>query len=716
MTFPKSALWKFAFVAAIAVGLTASSSHKPSPRRASPRPNLVLVNLDDVDWEMFREQSLTYHFPNIGRLAHEGVRFTNVHCTTPLCGPSRACLYRGQYAHRIGYRVNSAAVPISQGFEGGYPTYQQNNCQLDDLPVWLKRAGYRTMMIGKYLHADFDQVIPSGWDDFYASFGGSYFGTTRFTNRDHPLGQRSSLSDSEYRTTAEADDMVSLIRRQAIVEDDAPQPFFLYLAPLTAHATSTGEERVEPQYRNWWRSLRAPLRPDFNEADVSDKPPFIAAIPPLNESEIEWMHAEFRERMLTMISVDRMIGRLFDVLQETGQLEETVIFFTSDNGYQLGHHRLTGKQAPYQRATNVPLFVWGNGVAAGATSGHLLAQLDIAPTLVEIAGGQPPSWIDGRSFVPLLAGPASYDERDWRAPILLENWASVTTHRGIEVPMAYTALRLFDELYVEWFDGTREYYDLAADPYQLRNAFGILDPAAADYLAAELRAVKQGDDDPVVATSQPWDAISYARDVVHLEGLAEAGAGLKAVRLLVRDPATRNYWNGQGWQSAPAPFTAHLDNPDAILSHWTFTFPWQENLGTAPQLVVVARAVARSGPFTQQPVTKTIVWDRLPPDTTLVQPTQNVTLANPVRLSGTARDERALDHVELVIRDLASGGYWNGEQFVADRTVLRCAATDGGEWSLSTPLPTGRYGVWARAYDTVGNYDPEPAKSHFYVE
>ena len=127
-------------------------------------PNIVLINLDDADWELFSDQ-LMPRFPAIQRLATEGMTFTNMHATTPFCGPSRACLVRGQYAHRTGIKVNDPTSSLSLGFAGGYDEFLRHGYDQDEIGYWMKNAGYRTMFVGKYHHHGyFGPELPPGWD------------------------------------------------------------------------------------------------------------------------------------------------------------------------------------------------------------------------------------------------------------------------------------------------------------------------------------------------------------------------------------------------------------------------------------------------------------------------------------------------------------------------------------------------------------------------
>ena len=196
---------------------------------SAQKPNIILINLDDANQELFSEENLTNRFPHLNELAQRSVTFTNAHATTPLCGPSRACLLRAQYAHHCGIKVNEPNLPNAFGFTGGMRTYIERGYAENDLSTWMQDAGYHTIQIGKFLHSDNVFVVPEGWDDFYSSNGARYFETFRVTNR-NGFPQAEVTPPGEYRTNIEAADAVELINRRA--DSDEDKPFFMYLNSL----------------------------------------------------------------------------------------------------------------------------------------------------------------------------------------------------------------------------------------------------------------------------------------------------------------------------------------------------------------------------------------------------------------------------------------------------------------------------------------------------
>ena len=161
-------------------------------------------------------------------------------------------------------------------------------------------------------------------------------------------------------------------------------------------------------------------------------------------------------------ALDERIADVRKALEETGQLKNTIFIFTSDHGYELGAHRHDGKRFPYDRITKVPFIVCGKGVQRGATCDQLLGNIDIAPTLVKLAGGNVPKNIDGRAFGNLFDNPTCNLDPP-RNAIMIENW-ELETARGMVIDALYCAMRTHKHIYTEWGNGAREYYDIEADP------------------------------------------------------------------------------------------------------------------------------------------------------------------------------------------------------------------------------------------------------------
>ncbi|HMJ04444.1 MAG TPA: sulfatase-like hydrolase/transferase, partial [Conexibacter sp.] len=229
-----------------------------------------------------------------------------------------------------------------------------------------------------------------------------------------------------------------------------------------------------PQDRNRFATVTAPRDASFDEADMLDKPAWLRGHRPLAAREIERIDQTFRQRVRAVQAVDRMVGRLQRRLRAAGVARNTYVVFSSDNGFHQGQHRLApGKLTAYDPDVRVPLVVSGPGVPAGRTVDAMTENTDLCPTFAELAGAPAPPTADGRSLVPLLRGePVD----DWRDAVLIEHRGNVSGVNDPDLPPAgsgnpptYEALRSQDALYVEYADGERELYDLASDPFQLRN-------------------------------------------------------------------------------------------------------------------------------------------------------------------------------------------------------------------------------------------------------
>jgi arylsulfatase A-like enzyme len=649
-----------------AIPLALASSFGESAPADSQQPNIILINLDDADCDSveydFRFPGGEERFPNMNRLANEGLRFSNCHVAVPICGPSRACLLTGQFAFKTEIRCNSPGSPQSRGVGGGFnpyrdcgpfgstdgPTYRNN-----DLGVWMQNAGYRTMLVGKYLHDGFEAqpgetfkaACPPGWDDFYPSMGGRYFGTYMFKN-----GKFGFLPDLDsnkypvkYRTAVESIDAQNLVREHVAVER---RPFFLYIAPFAPHNEDFAERSideseidkgmVEPQYKSAWPGLKSPVSPAFNEADVSDKPEAIRNLPSLTNTGTDYNKNDqlkidlyFRRRMLALRSVDDMVGKLLKTLEETKQLNNTIVIFTSDHGYQLGQQRHIGKAVPYDRVSRVPLYVWAPGrVSHQAESpGHLISHVDLAPTILEIAGSRIPDEVQGKSFLPLLNSTFEGKPNEWRPDgILVENWECIMRN-GVQMRTSFESVQFFNSVYTEWANGDREYYELHSDPDQMENLYPQLDEEKRNELESKLRALKLGMPQPLCFMESPFASNEVYFQRLPLGGLAEFSDGIEEVRLIISDVTDRKhitFWTGGEWSPTRQTVTAELRNPNGVLTEWNYEFA--PPLDEKRLFRVVARAVGKNGMVGRKPVFHDFAIDPELPKTQIVEPPPGVTI------------------------------------------------------------------------------------------
>jgi arylsulfatase A-like enzyme len=446
-----------AAVAAAALAAGCSSGDDGSAQRAAPgSPNVVVVMTDDQDVASVRVMNA------VRALARSGATFENSYVTTPECCPSRATFLTGQYAHNHG--VESADPP-----QGGYQALDGGNT----LPVWLHDAGYRTAHVGKYLNGYGNPKVggdptevPPGWDRWVAPVDHTEYRLYDYRLNENGIVRRYGSRPRDYQTDVLARKAVAFVRESA-----NGGPFFLSVAPVAPHAEGgtldSDDPGVERNPRPAPRDLgvfahaEVPRPPSFDEADVSDKPAIVRDRAATTEGRLSngAIEAIYRGRLESLLAVDDMVRRLRAALHASGELGRTLFVFTSDNGFLLGQHRLTGKNLPYEESTRVPLIVSGPGVPSGTKVPQLVANIDLAPTITDAAGVEPQLRVDGSSLLPLAEGRADDHER----AIAIELLAS---HK------AYRAVHTRRYVFVRYRAGGSELYDLARDPYELRNVAG----------------------------------------------------------------------------------------------------------------------------------------------------------------------------------------------------------------------------------------------------
>ena len=305
--------------------------------------------------------------------------------------------------------------------------------------------------------------MPPGWDEWFGLMGPDAYAMYGYRVSRNGTVVRYGTSSADYQTDVLARTAVDAIRRGT----GRRQPLFLSIAPLADHLEcaprrSGGEycfpPRPAPRHTGRFADASLPRPPSFNEADVSDKPQVIRKRPVLTGDVISDITTHYRRRLASLLAVDDLVERVVTALGDAGQLDNTVVLFTSDNGYLLGHHRIPGdKYQPYEESIRVPLVVRGPGFPAARTVHDPVVNVDLAPTIVQLAEATPGRTMDGRSFRALALGghPSARD-------ILLE-----TGPRTAARPGAYHAIRTPRYLYVERATGETELYDMANDPYQL---------------------------------------------------------------------------------------------------------------------------------------------------------------------------------------------------------------------------------------------------------
>jgi arylsulfatase A-like enzyme len=433
----------------------------------------------------------------------------------------------------------------------------------------MKDAGYRTMMVGKFLHNDQEEFVPPGWDDFHSYLGGRYYGTFRFTNDRVVGGAFDQIPAGVYRTVAETEDAVRLLQEHAARNNQ--QPFFLNLNPYGPHmGTANFPEMVEKRKQGWWTRMLQPYSPAYDEPDFDDKRGHFRNLPRIPAWGHDLLHTHYRERALATSSCDDMVGKIRETLASLGMDQNTYIFITSDNGFSLGHHRTFGKGIPTDRCTRVPCFVTGPGIPAGRSANQLMAHIDLAPTLVALAKGRTPGFVDGRSFTHLLTPTGIDTFPAFKQALLVENWATIGEFRTGSFG-ASTTLRMVDSVYTEWANGDKDFFDLKTDPQQLNNTYDQLIPVRKDFFAFWLRTLKNPSHQSIARFSAPYFRGQTIAPGSHLRGLAEDAFGVKSVRLAICDVSNNRYWNGTIWKDSFCQVEAELENPNGQITFWNYS-------------------------------------------------------------------------------------------------------------------------------------------------
>jgi len=513
-------------------GLQRADAAQPS---AAQRPSFVVIQTDD---ETLDQLSATFNVGGIevqampythSLIANRGITFNRYYVSYPLCCPSRVSLLTGRYAHNHNDRGN---VPPN----GGYTGFKARGAYSHNIATWLQAAGYRTIHVGKFLNGygdlPFDEgkdVVP-GWNAWHSVLKADtehfFYGYTLNDNGsiDGPFGDSGSWETREYgerddfgcptaplngKPCLYATDVFSRIASEEIAGTPAEQPFYLQLDYTAPHGDFRRPAGPEPAIRHYGTFAGAPYphsrSQGFNEGNVNDKPRFIREAPYLSLQDIHTYRVYYQKALESLRAVDEGVKLVVDTLGGLHRLRSTYIVFTSDNGFFYGEHRLTGgKFLAYEPATHLPLLIRGPGIKAGTSTGELAANVDIAPTILELAGAKADKSIDGRSLVPFTRDPSLRSRR----PILFESFVETNDVEAngeppaqrarrdsgdganasiIAPPKDYLGIRLGPYKYIEWPSGEKEMYDITKDPYELNNIVRVrnLSPIRA-FLHAQL--------------------------------------------------------------------------------------------------------------------------------------------------------------------------------------------------------------------------------------
>ena len=430
------------------------------------RPNILIILVDDLRFDEFGAGGHPYmKTPHIDRIAQEGALFERAFHTTPICSPNRASILTGQYASRHGIIDNVARDLASHRI----PNYH----------LELQRLGYETAHLGKW-HMGNSGMPRPGYDYWVAYDGHGRLNNPRL-NEHGTYVQRSG-----YVTDIMNEMAVEFIRRKH------DKPWSLWFAHKAVHPdaeqAADGTFRMDgyvaaERHKDLYRGCVFPKKPNMlpPEEVVKQKPAWAEAIElrktPESRTLLDAIHSgeqeEIRLRAAMMAAVDEGVGMLFEALEATGQLDDTFILFLGDNGYFFGEHCIgPERRFAYEEGIRSPFIArYPRRITRGTNVSKLVLCQDIAPTVLELAGGKPGKHIQGRSLVPLLSKKGG-GARDWRKSILIEYWAENAYPWLIN--MTYKAVRTERHKYIHWVNRARngeldELYDLARDPYEIRN-------------------------------------------------------------------------------------------------------------------------------------------------------------------------------------------------------------------------------------------------------
>lgn len=418
-----------------------------------PKPNIVFILTDDQAWNVLgRDGRYTFmKTPNIDRIANEGMVFANAFTTISLCSPSRACIMTGCYAHKHGVFINSFSDP---------------NPDAPFLPKALQEAGYETAFLGKW-HMKGGAEPREGFD-YWLSFDGQ----GQYINP--PLNENGrEFIETGYMTDILTDYAVHWIGKQRV------KPFCLFLWHKAVHApftpaprdSSAFKDAILPEYANWYDDMEDKpkwLRRGWyygvhnkvwNDSKGKPVPDKIDPRPwdPKDPKSMNYLRA--------LLAVDKSMGDIRSCLEELNILDNTVIIFGSDNGYFIGSHQRGDKRLMYEESLRIPLIIrYPKMIKPGTKNSDMVLNIDLAPTLIELAQGDVPVGMQGTSLVPLLKN----ETVDWRESFLYEYFQEEYAPGFVTV----AGVRNNKYKYIESLNSEEdinELYDLKTDPGEMNN-------------------------------------------------------------------------------------------------------------------------------------------------------------------------------------------------------------------------------------------------------
>ena len=413
--------------------------------------NVIFILSDDhrYDFMGFTGKVPWLKTPGMDKMAMEGVHIRNAFVTTSLCSPSRASILTGLYSHKHTVVDNQAPVPDNLIF----------------FPQYLQKAGYQTSFFGKW-HMGHESDDPRPGFDHWESFmgQGNYFEPTLNIN-----GERNSYDSTTYVT-----DLLTEHALQWLNSRDPDKPFFMYLSHKAVHALFKPAKRHEGSYNN--ENIIYPPSYYLTVGDEYKKhgiPEWVKAqryswhgVDDMYHGALDF-EAFFKAYCETLTALDESVEAVLEYVENSDLIDNTVVIYMGDNGFSFGEHGLIDKRQAYEESWRVPMLAWAPGMIRPRTEiTRLIQNIDVAPTILELAGLAKPSHMDGASFLPFLRGeePAS-----WRDKIFYEYYWEYAYPQTPTVHAVRTDRYKFIRYHGIW--DTNELYDLREDPWETNNLF-----------------------------------------------------------------------------------------------------------------------------------------------------------------------------------------------------------------------------------------------------
>jgi N-acetylglucosamine-6-sulfatase len=425
-----------ASVGAAGLALATAASARNNVTALATRPNILLIMTDDQPYHTISAMDSLQR-----RVVARGMRFDNGYVATPICGPARGSVLTGRWSHNTGL----------EDTRGAWQDLVDSGELPRNIARRLEAVGYACHHSGKFTNdlSDGNWVCP-GFDSWWAQL-------ENLNNRDRLYFSRDGDGRVEIPrdgTAAGNETLVAASHTERFIRNHRSDPWFACFWPHAPHAPYYPLDK----YAGTHKGDRPPTQFGEPDGDLSDKAPLVQDSARRTDAAKTEMMRNYRGELREVEEVDDAVDRLLDVLEATNQIGRTWIFFVTDNGYQHGEHYLDRKLWPYEESARTPFVVRGPGVRENTTNGHLVSQIDLLPTICQIAGADA-SGVDGRSLLPILRDPSA----SFREFLLVEaegrGWHSVRMRKRNGSTSKFDNL-----LFVKWRDGFEELYDYADDP------------------------------------------------------------------------------------------------------------------------------------------------------------------------------------------------------------------------------------------------------------